>query len=82
MNKYIPIEKRSKKERRLLAAKQRGSWNGINPVTRKPQNSKAYNRAKARKWSDKFHDRAFYIVGLEPTCVALRGHQSNCPQSL
>ena len=52
MNRFIPFEKLSKKKQRELNAKQRGSWYGINPVTRKPQNSKAYNRRKARTWED------------------------------
>lgn len=52
MEKFIPYEKLSKKKQRELAAKQRGSWGALNPATRKPENSKAYNRKKARKWSD------------------------------
>lgn len=52
MEKFVPYEKLSKKKKRELDAKRRGSWNGINPVTRKPENSKAYNRRKARTWSD------------------------------
>ena len=52
MQKFIPFEKLSKKKQKELNAKNRGSWYGINPVTRKPENSKAYNRKKAQKWSD------------------------------
>lgn len=52
MEKFIPYEKLSKKKRRELAIARRGSWGALNPVTRKPENSKAYNRKKARKWSD------------------------------
>jgi len=52
MQKFIPFEKLSKKKKKELNAKNRGSWYGINPVTRKPENSKAYNRKKAQKWSD------------------------------
>ena len=52
MQKFIPYEKLSKKKQKELNAKNRGSWYGINPVTRKPENSKAYNRKKAQKWSD------------------------------
>ena len=52
MNKFIPYEKLSKKERRRLDAQKRGSWGGLDPVTRKPANPKAYNRQKARKWTD------------------------------
>ena len=52
MEKFVPYEKLSKKEQRKRNAQRRGSWYGLNPVTRKPQNSKAYNRQRARKWSD------------------------------
>ena len=50
MEKYIPYGKLSKKKRRELDAKRRGSWGGLNPVTRKPANSKAYNRKRMRRW--------------------------------
>ena len=50
MEKYVSYEKLSKKKKRELDAKRRGSWGGVNPVTRKPENPKAYNRRKARKW--------------------------------
>lgn len=51
MEKFISFEKLSKKMQRELMAQKRGSWGGLNPVTRKPKNPKAYNRKKARKWS-------------------------------
>lgn len=51
MEKFIPYEKLSKKAKREADAAKRGSWNGLNPVTRKSPNPKAYNRQKARKWS-------------------------------
>lgn len=28
----------------------RQTWNNLNPVARKPENSKAYNRNKNRNW--------------------------------
>ncbi len=51
MEKYISYEKLSKKKKRELDAKRRTVWT-ISPVTRKPVNSKAYNRKKAQKWRD------------------------------
>ena len=36
MEKFIPYEKLSKKKQRELDLKRRGSWGGLNPVTRKP----------------------------------------------
>jgi len=52
MEKFVPYEKLSKKAKRELDAARRGSWNGVNPVSRKSPNPKAYNRQKARKWAD------------------------------
>lgn len=50
MEKHIPYEKMSKRRQRELNAKKRGSWGGVNPVTRKPKLSKAYDRSKAGQW--------------------------------
>ena len=44
--KMIPLEKQSKKKQREFYKLLRGDWNGVNPVTRATQESKAYNRAK------------------------------------
>ena len=52
MEKYIPFEKLSKKKQREQNSAGRGSWYGINPVTRRPESAKAYNRQKAQKWSN------------------------------
>lgn len=62
MEKFVPYEKLSKKKKREMDAKRRGSWHGIDPVTRKPENSRAYNRRKARSWNDEFPHRAFFTV--------------------
>lgn len=51
MEKFVPYEKLSKKKRRELDAARRGSWGGVSPITRKPQNSKAYNRRKTQDWT-------------------------------
>ncbi len=51
MEKMIPYEKLSKKKKRELAAGKRTVW-AISPVTRKPENPKAYNRRKAQKRTD------------------------------
>ena len=45
MEKFVPYEKLSKKKKRELDRKRRKTWS-VNPVTRRPQNPKAYNRKK------------------------------------
>ena len=56
MEKIIPYEKLSKKEKRKLDSARRGTWGQINPVTRKPQSNKAYNRSKTRNWKRDVHE--------------------------
>ena len=50
MEKLIPYEKLSNKEQQKINKAKRGTWGDLNPVTRKPENSKAYNRRKAQSW--------------------------------
>ena len=51
MEKFIPYEKLSKKEKRRVNQSLRQNWGDVNPVTRKPENSAAYNRSKEnRRW--------------------------------
>ena len=52
MNKYIPYEKLSKKEKRKQDSMKRNTWGTLNPVTRKPKNSRAYDRKKMRAIDD------------------------------
>ena len=50
MGKFIPYEKLSKKEKRKMDLAKRQTWGELNPVTRKPESSKAYNRKRAQAW--------------------------------
>ena len=64
MEKFIPYEKLSKKEKRKLDQARRQTWGELNPVTRKPVNSKAYNRNNARNWKRAYHETSsgdFYL---------------------
>ena len=56
MEKFIPYEKLSKKEKRKVDTAKRSTWGDLNPVTRKPLSSKAYNRNKARSWKRENHE--------------------------
>lgn len=63
MEKYIPYEKLSKKEKRKLDSAKRVTWGDLNPVTRKPENRRAYNRKKMQNWRKELPNSAsFYIV--------------------
>ena len=50
MDKFIPYGKLSKKEKGKINNARRQTWGELNPVTRKPENSKAYNRKKSQAW--------------------------------
>lgn len=56
MEKFISYEKLSKKEKRKIDQTKRQTWGELNPVTRKPVNSKAYNRNKTRDWKREHHE--------------------------
>ena len=49
MKRIVPLKKRSKREQKEYHTKKRGSWNGINAVTRVVPNGKAYNRNRAKR---------------------------------
>lgn len=53
MEKFIPYQKLSKKEKRKLDAMGRKNWGFMCPVTRKPANSRAYDR---KKWKNRKDD--------------------------
>ena len=56
MEKFIPYEKLSKKEKQTINRVRRGTWGNLNPVTRKPMSSKAYNRKRAQAWKKNLPD--------------------------
>ena len=61
MEKFIPYEKLSKKEKRKIDQARRQTWGELNPVTRKPENSRAYNRKRTQDWKKELPDlRPFY----------------------
>ncbi len=61
--KFISYEKLSKKKKRELDAAKRRVWT-ISPVTRRPENSKAYNRKKAQNWRKEPPDSVLsYLIG-------------------
>ena len=69
MEKYIPYEKLSKKEKRRLDSQRRTTWGCVNPVTRKPGSSKAYNRNKARNWRREDQFRELYLLLAPETAI-------------
>ena len=68
MEKFIPYEKLSKKEKPMIDQARRLTWGELTPVTRKPENSKAYNRNKTRNWKRDYHEP---VAGLLLVCLTL-----------
>lgn len=61
MEKFIPYEKLSKKEKRRIDAAKRTTWGDLNPVTRKPVSSKAYNRKRTQDWKKELPDPVSFL---------------------
>ena len=66
--KYVPIEKQSKKKQKEFHAAQRKTWGSMCPVTRKVPNLKAYNRKKSKFRYGHERNLDFCILLNFPTC--------------
>ena len=73
MNKYVSLDKRSKKAQREYHAKQRRTWGELNPVTRSVPSGKTYNRKKEKQrigkefrngFADLFFEKSRFSVGF------------------
>ena len=62
MKKHIAYEKLSKKEKRKIDNGRRKTWGNLNPVTRKPTNSRAYNRKKNQYWKDELRSADSFLL--------------------
>lgn len=56
MTKFIPYEKLSKKQKREIDQKRRGIWGNLNPVTRRSESKKIYNRARSKRSAENSAD--------------------------
>ena len=63
--RYIPFEKRSKKEQRDLYSARRKNWGEISPVTRKAPNPKAYKRRKSGKRFENEPESGFLLYTIK-----------------
>ena len=67
--RYIPLEKRSKREQKAYFAARRSGWGELSPVTRKTPNPKAYTRKKSGQWYEHEPPPGFHFCG-SPFAVA------------
>lgn len=56
MEKFIPYEKLSKKEKRSRDLSRRNTWGQLNPVTRKPKTARHIAGAKPGNWKRDAHE--------------------------
>ena len=57
ISKVIPLKKQSKKNQRKYYAKQRGSWNGVDPTTGIVKSKKVYDRNRIKQiWGEMYED--------------------------
>ena len=49
MKQMVPLSKQSKRAQKEYHKKQRGSWYGLNPVTRTVPNKKVYDRSMVKE---------------------------------
>ncbi|MCL2187220.1 MAG: hypothetical protein FWC16_03495 [Defluviitaleaceae bacterium] len=47
--KFIPLEKQSKRKQREWYARQRGTWGEMKPVTNRIESAKRYSRKKSKQ---------------------------------
>ena len=47
--KFIPYGKLSKKKKREADRARRGGWGALSPVTRRPDDPRAYNRSREKR---------------------------------
>ena len=62
MEKFIPYEKLSKKEKRKIDAMRRSSWGDVNPVSRKVESKKTYNRKRTQDWKKELPDPVSFAI--------------------
>lgn len=68
MDKFIPINKKSKKARKEYYVKKRNTWGEFNPMTRTMPNGKGYNRKKMKQ-EDRRNGDYLMEIWTVPFCI-------------
>ena len=74
MHKYIPPDKKSKRDKKAANDRQRLTWGGFNPVTRTKDSAKTYNRKKSKPIT--WHDHELVWIFLCKPSEAIRGQRN------
>ena len=62
--KYVPLDKQSKRKRNEFFKSQRRDWGPLSPVTKRVPNGKAYNRKKSKQRYEYEPCLDFLFLGL------------------
>jgi len=62
--KFVPLEKQSKRKRKEYYASRRKTWGELNPVTRSTPNPRAYNRKKSGQRYEHEPLPGFFIIAV------------------
>ena len=61
--KYVPLDKRTKKQQKEYHDIGRRGWGEFNPVSRKTTNQKVYNRKKSERWHE-YEPRSDFLFAV------------------
>ena len=61
MKAFVPYEKLGKKQKKEIDRARRANWGDVNPVTKKVESAKVYNRKKHRIGRESFETGAFFV---------------------
>ena len=74
MDKFIPKDKLSKRARKALHLRNRATWEGVNPATRRMESKKLYNRKKTRIMEKNQYPGFDFTGGfrcIRPSCIKI-----------
>ena len=66
--KYVPLDKQTKRKQKEYHNARRKNWGNVNPVTRTVPNLKAYNRKKSKQRYDYEPCLDFLFLDKTPQC--------------
>ncbi len=78
MERFVPFEKLSKKEKRKQNRLKRSTWGPLSPVTRRSANPKAYNR---KRHSGRMTATLCLLIFRSSEALTYRGSTSKAPAS-
>ena len=79
MEKFVLLDKRSKKAQKAYYATRRISWGELNPVTRSVPSGKTYNRKKVKEEMRRINKKSGSGFGVDSFLLYNIGVDMVCP---